>query len=213
MASANFLIDMGANVFRPAASNVWERFEEYCVAYIYENRALMAEDERFFVAGSQADFLKHITNGQRYLYVLGSFDSQVNNGGVFQFFFNVPHLAHEVARSLQELKSANLHAVYTAVLTAQERDVDALTEAQRVSNEDFAKTGPGTPTPRAHAAYESGRLTLKEWADKLEEHYYPKWDEATNRFSYEAATLRLEMCGKIVDYIERHPGEFQVLRN
>jgi hypothetical protein len=213
MASADFLMDMGANVFRPDSTNVWERFEEYSVAYIYENAALMVEAERLLAAESEAKLLGQMTDGQRHLYVLGTFDSQVNNGGVYQFFFNAGHLAHEVTRSLDELQCTNLRAIYAAVLAAQEHDVLLLTEAQKISGEEFAKTGPGTPTQRAHAAYEGGRLAIKEWADKLEDRYYPRWDEATNKFSFEAATLRLEMCGKVVEYVERHPGEFQVLRN
>ena len=104
MASANLLVDLGANVFKPTASNIWERFEEYCVAYIYENVALIAEVSRMLTSEYDEGLLRQMTDGQRHLYVLGSFDSEVNNGGVYQFFFNVPHLAHEVARSLESCK-------------------------------------------------------------------------------------------------------------
>jgi hypothetical protein len=55
----------------------------------------------------------HLTRGQRLLLALGSFDSQVCNGGITQFFWNRPQQIGDIEEALRELNETELHSLFT----------------------------------------------------------------------------------------------------
>jgi hypothetical protein len=59
-----------------------------------------------------------LTRGQRLFIALGSFDSQVCNGGITQFFWNRPASIGEVEEGLRELGEVELLALYTRAVEA-----------------------------------------------------------------------------------------------
>jgi len=61
-------------------------------------------------------FLNELTKEQRIYFVLINFESQVNNGGVYQFLFNYPELAIIALESMKITKMDNLAKDYEIVL-------------------------------------------------------------------------------------------------
>jgi hypothetical protein len=70
-------------------------------------------DHRFF---EDAEHLQELTIGQRFLIQLGTFDSQVKNGGITQFFWNCPKSIFDVAGWLEYLGVPELHIKYERAL-------------------------------------------------------------------------------------------------
>ncbi len=65
---------------------------------------------------SHAEFLSEMTNEQKLYFALINFEGQTNNGGVYQFLFNMPELS---IITLEAMKAANLEklaADYEVVL-------------------------------------------------------------------------------------------------
>ena len=61
-------------------------------------------------------FLNELTKEQRIYFVLINFESQVNNGGVYQFLFNYPELAIIALESMKITKMEKLSKDYEVVL-------------------------------------------------------------------------------------------------
>ncbi len=66
---------------------------------------------------THGEFLNKLTNQQRILFGLINFESQVNNGGIYQFLFNEIELSILVLESLENLKIDKLCKDYKAVLS------------------------------------------------------------------------------------------------
>ncbi len=60
--------------------------------------------------------LKKLTAGQRMLIQLGTFDSQVKNGGLTQFFWNCPDSLFDVGDWIEQLDLPALQAIYDRAL-------------------------------------------------------------------------------------------------
>ncbi|WP_425639215.1 DMP19 family protein [Algoriphagus yeomjeoni] len=65
---------------------------------------------------THADFLKEVTKEQRVYFTLINFESQVNNGGVYQFLFNYPELSILALQAMQETGLEKLEKDYEIVL-------------------------------------------------------------------------------------------------
>lgn len=65
---------------------------------------------------THADFLNELTKEQRIYFTLISFESQVNNGGVYQFLFNYPELSILALEGMQETGMEKLATDYEIVL-------------------------------------------------------------------------------------------------
>src|SRR5262249_20280506 len=89
--------------------------DDYPIDGYYE--ALIDQNERL---GHQfledAEQLKKPTAGQRMLIQLGTFDSQVKNGGITQFFWNCPTYIFDVADWIEHLGVPGLQANYDRAL-------------------------------------------------------------------------------------------------
>lgn len=65
---------------------------------------------------THADFLNELTKEQRIYFTLVNFESQVNNGGVYQFLFNYPELSILALEGMKETGMKKLAADYEIVL-------------------------------------------------------------------------------------------------
>ncbi|UTD14234.1 DMP19 family protein [Tenacibaculum mesophilum] len=65
---------------------------------------------------THANFLKEMTKEQRIYFTLINFESQVNNGGVYQFLFNYPELSILALEGMQATGMEKLSTDYEIVL-------------------------------------------------------------------------------------------------
>lgn len=65
---------------------------------------------------THADFLNELTKEQRIYFTLINFESQVNNGGVYQFLFNCPELSIIALQGMKETGMTKLANDYETVL-------------------------------------------------------------------------------------------------
>jgi Domain of unknown function (DUF4375) len=204
------LVDLGTNAFIPAEQDACYRWHDYSTAFIWNNEALLASmDEGDDWPAPELRLLSRMTRGQRLLYVLSTFDGQVNNGGVAQFLFNRGHLAEEVLAALRHLGLNDLEGLLGAAVA--QADPESVADARQVFSEEAIKSGDGSVSPRAHAAYEEERLKVERVAKELEDGWYPKWGDGSAPPT--GGPLRVAMCEAMNAYIAAHPGEFQLLRS
>lgn len=208
--AAPLLADLGPNIFVPAEQDPCRRWHAYSMAFIWENKSLLASlDAGDDWLERELRLLARMTQGQRLAYALSTFDGQVNNGGVAQFLFNRGHLAKETLAALRYLGLNRLEDLLSAAVA--QADSESLHEARQVFSEEAFKSLDGSVSARAHAAYEQERLRVEQAAKVLEDGWFPKWGGAP--VSRTEGPLRIAMCQAMNAYIADHPGEFQVLKN
>lgn len=204
------LADLGTNVFVPAEQDPCHRWHAYSRAFVWENKALLASmDAGDDWPEAELRLLARMTQGQRLVYLLSTFDGQVLNGGVAQFLFNRGHLAQETLTALRCLGLHHLENLLSAAIA--QADSESLLEARRVFSEEAFKSGGGSVSAQAHAAYERERLRIERPAKVLQDGWYPKWGQAPA--SRTEGPLRVAMCEAMNAYIAGNPGEFQVLKS
>jgi hypothetical protein len=207
---APLLVDLGTDVFNPAEQNPCYRWHDYTMAFVWNNEALLASmDAAGDWPASELRLLGRMTRGQRLVYVLSTFDGQVLNGGVAQFLFNRGHLVEEVLAALRYLGLNDLEGLLGAAVA--QADPESLLEARQVFSQEAIKSGDGSVSTRAHAAYERERLKVEQAANVVEEGWYPKWGDVSGPTT--EGPLRVAMCEAMNAYIAAHPGEFQLLRS
>ena len=204
------LVDLGPTLFVPKETEPCRRWEEYAQVFLWDNGSLMAKADIPDGDWDAAELrmLSHMTQGQRIGYVLGTFDTDVCNGGVAQFLFNRGHLAEEALGACDKLKLPSLKALLADVLAGLNRQ--SLLEAQQVGSEEVAKSGDGSISPRAIEFYERERLAIEPAAQRLEREYLPIYEG--ERLVAAEGALRVAMCEALNAYVEAHPSEFQVVK-
>lgn len=80
---------------------------------------------------THGEFLNMLTKEQRILFGLINFESQVNNGGIYQFLFNELELSILVLESLEILKFNKLSEDYKAVLKDYFFNFETIEEIQK----------------------------------------------------------------------------------
>src|SRR5262245_24239980 len=91
--------------------------DEYPIDGLYE--ALIDRNEQIgHEVYEQPERFKELTAGQRMLIQLGTFDGQVKNGGITQFFWNFPESIFDVADWIEALGLPALQANYDRALEA-----------------------------------------------------------------------------------------------
>ncbi|BFO66025.1 hypothetical protein [Chryseobacterium sp. KCF3-3] len=80
---------------------------------------------------THGEFLNMLTKEQRILFGLINFESQVNNGGIYQFLFNELELSVLVLESLEILKFNKLSEDYKAVLKDYFFNFETIEEIQK----------------------------------------------------------------------------------
>lgn len=155
-------------------------------------------DNRFF---EEHERLQELTYGQRLLIQLGTFDSQVNNGGITQFFWNCPKLIFDVADCIEFLGETELWANYERALESLVGKKDRwlmLREEWRKANNN----------PRWETFQETYKLLDLGWFDKayFDQRGYNQKKEWV-RFR---RGLHHSLMTRLANYIRTHPGEFIV---
>jgi hypothetical protein len=140
----------------------------------------------------EPELWQQLTLGQRIVVPLASFDGQVKNGGVAQFFWNCTGLILPVRQAFAELNMPNLAANLdraVAVLREQFHDWKTLRNSSDSVDED------------AWAAFEeSYELLDLDWFDQA--YFSLHTDKPDGPPSEEVITIRL------MDYILAHRDEF-----
>ncbi len=70
-----------------------------------------------------------LTKPQKVIYALNAFEGQVNNGGIYQFFWNIPEFSLAVEQALEEIKFEELLNNYRKVreeFNKKEAELEAL---------------------------------------------------------------------------------------
>ncbi len=140
-----------------------------------------------------------LTRGQRLFLALGSFDSQVCNGGITQFFWNRPGGIPEVEQALQELNEVELRTLYVrAVNTLVGKEVDwahlRAAAYRDASNPDWDPFQQG---------YE---LLNLDWFDTA---YYDRWGyDANGKWVMLGEGLKLPFLRRLAAWVKAHPAEF-----
>jgi len=77
---------------------------------------------------SHATFMSDMTNEQKLYFALINFESQTNNGGVYQFLFNYPELAIIALEAMEQAKMPRLANDYRKVLNEYFGKFDTIKE-------------------------------------------------------------------------------------
>ena len=101
------LIEMTMSEFISIPEDSDYPMEEYFYALVGHQDVFL---ERFEVSEDE------VTRGQRALYVIGIFDSQVKNGGIIQFLWNRPDLIFSVGDAISDLDQGPLLVMYDRVI-------------------------------------------------------------------------------------------------
>ena len=174
--------------------------EDYPINGYYQ--ALIEDNERLpYEIIDSAERLKELTAGQRMLIVLGTFDSQVSNGGVTQFLWNCPSLIFDVADSIAYLGLADLQANYDRALEMLVGKKDQWL-ALRKMHEDV----PGSRM--LESFQQSYELLDLRWFDNA---YFDKYGYAeAQEWVRQARGLGHALLSRLAEYIRAHRAEFIV---
>jgi hypothetical protein len=145
--------------------------------------------------------LQELTRGQQLLIRLGTFDSQVKNGGITQFFWNCPESIFDVADDLE-------HLGVTELLGNYERALEALVgkkDQWLALREEWAK---GKDNPKWDTFQESYKLLDLGWFDKA---YFDQrgWNENKEWVRLRPG-LHHSLLTRLVEYVRTHRDEFIV---
>jgi hypothetical protein len=195
MAVVDFRAEMSPAAFEAIPTDADEPIDGYYDALIDRNKRV---DHRFFEDSEQ---LQKLTRGQQLLIRLGTFDSQVKNGGITQFFWNCPDSIFEVADDIEFLGVTELLGNYERALEALVGKKDRWLALR----EEWAK---GQDNPRWETFQESYGLLDLGWFDKA---YF---DQRGYNESGEWVRLRRglhhALLTQLAEYIRTHRAEFIV---
>ncbi|OWK41620.1 hypothetical protein FRUB_03698 [Fimbriiglobus ruber] len=172
--------------------------DEYPIDGYYET--LIDRNERItHEVYEQPERLKELTAGQRMLIQLGTFDSQVKNGGVTQFFWNCTEHIFDVADWIEQLTLPELQANYDRALEALVGKKDRWLELR-------AEWIQGRDNPNWVSFRQTYELLELGWFDKtyFDKHGYnerQEWVQQSRGFHH---TLLTRLAG----YVCVHRTEF-----
>jgi len=108
-----FYIDYDQKWFNTIANKyTWDNFDQYDNRFFEYMYVLHDELPKQSNSIGNSAFMDKLTKGQKVFYSMLVFSGQVDNGGVYQFFFNNPEFSFAVLESLKELKLEKLHKDY-----------------------------------------------------------------------------------------------------
>jgi Domain of unknown function (DUF4375) len=110
MSDMDYRAEISAAAFDAIPADAEDPIDRLYEALIDRNKRI---NHRFF---DDTTKLQKLTRGQRLLLLLGTFDSQVKNGGITQFFWNCPEAIFDVADAIESLGVADLQANYERAL-------------------------------------------------------------------------------------------------
>jgi hypothetical protein len=158
-------------------------FIGYCEKLLYKNAKLVELLVRFAGRVDDADCWSQLTEGQRALHSLATFDGQVRNGGITQFFWNCPDLVIAVSEALTALGESELATAYEKALASLVGNMEAWSNLRNQSEAD-----PEEFWEPFQASYE---LLDLNWFD---DSYFEKYGPA--------------LVVRLVDYVRASKHEF-----
>ena len=114
---------------------------------------------------THADFLNELTKEQRIYFTLINFESQVNNGGVYQFLFNNPDLPIIALQGMKEIGMSKLAKDYEIVLKEYFGNFNSIQELYSKFQNDKSDWN------KRAQAFADGYKELPS-AEKIEDYFY-----------------------------------------
>jgi hypothetical protein len=145
--------------------------------------------------------LEKLTAGQRMLIQLGTFDSEVNNGGITQFFWNCPEYIFDVGDWIEQMGVRELQANYDRALETLVGKKDRWLALR----EEWAK---GLDNPSWETFQKSYGLLDLGWFDDA---YFDKYSyNEKQEWVRQARGLHHVLLTRLAEYVQTHRGEFIV---
>ena len=164
-------------------SSYENKYFEY-ITNLFDSLPILAIDEY----ESDNGFFNALTRGQKIFYCVLTFDGEVDNGGVWQFFFNKPELCFATLESLKELKLDTLAQVYQKCLDEFIGSSDSYSKRKTIFNNDKVNW------EKRWNSFSEGYEDIKS-AKALEDYFYKE-------------EFKKNFYKSIVDYIESHLEQF-----
>lgn len=136
-------------------------------------------------------FFKKLTKGQKIFYSSQVFLGEVDNGGVWQFFFNRPEQCYATLESFKVLKLEKLEKDYEKCLT------EFLVNADKLKNRQDRFSDASENWEERWKSFSEGYVEIKS-AKELEDYFYT---EEFKKNYFDAMT----------NYIDEHKDEFCIL--
>ncbi len=142
-----------------------DRTEKLYVSMSTEDLGVLSDNERVFAVlmriekivdsySGLNDALELLNDYQRYFYAVYSFDGEVNNGGIMQFFTNSSRATLPyVSDGLREMGAAEHQKVYDLLISRYEIDVDGLAAADEDELEEYLEEYGRYPLENFDASY------------------------------------------------------------
>lgn len=172
--------------------------DEYPIDGYYE--ALIDQNKRIsHEVFKRSAMLQELTTGQRMLIELGTFDGQVRNGGVTQFFWNCAESIFDVADWLEQLGVADLQANYDRALESLVGKKDRWLELR-------AEWAKGRENPNWETFRQSYELLDLAWFDSayFDKHGYNERKEWVRQ----APGLGHALLTRVAEYVRTHAADF-----
>jgi Domain of unknown function (DUF4375) len=171
---------------------------DYPIDGYYE--ALIERNERIgHEVYEQAERFKELTAGQRMLIQLGTFDSQVRNGGVTQFFWNCAESIFDVADWIEQLGVRELQTKYDRALEALVGKKDQWLELR-------AEWAKGRDSPNWETFQQTYELLDLGWFDKA---YFDKCGyNERHEWVVQSRGLHHTLLTRLAEYVRTHRAEF-----
>ncbi len=113
LVSENFITDLEKKYSgekHESYPNIYTELSEKLCNDVYSKSKYWEKNQTHF------DFLNELTKEQRIYFTLINFESQVNNGGVYQFLFNQPELSIIALEAMEKVGMKKLATDYKTVL-------------------------------------------------------------------------------------------------
>lgn len=195
MAEVDYRCVLSAAEFNAIPAHDEGPIDSYYEVLIDRNERL---GHRFFEA---AEHLKKLTMGQRLLIQLGTFDSQVKNGGITQFFWNCPESIFDVADWIEYVGVPELQTHYDRALEALVGKKDKWLALR----EEWAR---GRDNPNWETFQQSYELLDLGW---FEDAYFDKYGyNERQEWVRQTRGLHHMLLTRLANYVRTHSAEFIV---
>jgi Domain of unknown function (DUF4375) len=163
---------------------------------------LIAKNDKFqpFFTGNAKEWpFADLTKGQRFLIVLNAFDGQIANGGLTQFFWNIPQYVFHVRDAIELFGPRSLLEEYDKAIEKLVGKKERWLELR-----DQCYSDPENPCWEPfRASYELLDL------EKFDNGYLDTWGyDARKRYVRTRRGWNEALLGELVKYIRSHPADF-----
>ncbi len=170
----------GALARRDSVHSFKDRYHQYTELFMQDMPAGMDDRERF----------DQFTTAQKVLYAFMLFDTQTDNGGVYQFLFNYPHYAFATGEALAQLGVEKLKGDYMTCVNEFVKSLDTFVTRKEQFND------PAASETERWKGFSMGYTELPS-AEIIQQYYY-------------APHFKEDLYQSVVTYIEDHSEQFIV---